>query len=81
MIMYTITLCLLAVVFLTVGSLEAAPPDSGPAKIDKVPADVCAQLDDPKKRPLMDGVLFYLLRACGREHELGRVSNSPGFVR
>ncbi|RLE20618.1 MAG: hypothetical protein DRJ65_17825, partial [Acidobacteria bacterium] len=76
-----ITLSLLASIFLTAGILEAATPASGPAKIDKAPADVCAQLDDPAKRPLMDGVLFYLLRACGREHELGRVRNSPGFVR
>ncbi len=64
------------------GLLSAADsPKAGPPKIDKAPADVCALLDDPDKRPLMDGVLFYLLRACGRENELGRVSNPAGFVR
>ncbi len=80
-IAYTVILCLLTLTFLNAGFLEAGVSDSGPAKLDKAPADVCAQLDDPAKRPLMDGILFYLLRACGREHELGRVTNAPGFVR
>ena len=77
----TIIFCLLLLTCLNTGILDAGTPNSGPAKIDKAPADVCAQLDDPAKRPLMDGVLFYLLKACGREHELGRVTNTPGFVR
>ncbi|RLE20000.1 MAG: hypothetical protein DRJ65_19160 [Acidobacteria bacterium] len=80
---YTTTIinCLLVLTCLNIGILDAEARDSGPAKVEKAPADVCAQLDDPAKRPLMDGVLFYLLKACGREHELGRVTNTPGFVR
>ncbi|MEM6795192.1 MAG: hypothetical protein AAF725_14530, partial [Acidobacteriota bacterium] len=38
-------------------------------------ARACALLDDPKARPIMDGLLSYLLKGCGRAHELGRVSN------
>ncbi len=76
-----IILCLLTTTVLNVELLQAATSDSDAAKMGKAPAEVCAQLDDPTKRPLMDGILFYLLRACGRDNELGRVSNSPGFVR
>jgi hypothetical protein len=74
-------LCLLALTSLNVVQVTAATGDAGPLKMEKAPADVCAQLDDPAKRPLMDGILFYLLRACGRENELGRVANAAGFVR
>ncbi|MEM6638283.1 MAG: proprotein convertase P-domain-containing protein [Pseudomonadota bacterium] len=31
----------------------------------------CAMLDNPKKRPYMDGLLNYLLVKCGRQNELG----------
>ncbi|HQN95620.1 MAG TPA: sialidase family protein [Thermoanaerobaculales bacterium] len=41
------------------------------------PREVCRLLDDPEVRPLMDGVLNHLLPACGREHELGLVAQSP----
>lgn len=41
------------------------------------PREVCRLLDDPEQRPLMDGVLNHLLPACGREHELGMVVQSP----
>ena len=41
------------------------------------PREVCRLLDDPVVRPLMDAVLNHLLPACGREHELGLVAQSP----
>ena len=49
----------------------SAPAEVATPRPAKPPRDVCALLDDSVKRPLMDGVLNHLLRACGREHELG----------
>jgi hypothetical protein len=43
------------------------------------PREVCRLLDDPEARPLMDGILNHLLPACGREHELGEVAQSPSL--
>ncbi len=54
----------------------AAEGPAGP-RLKPAPPEACALLDDPAKRPLMDGLLLYLLRACGREHELGTVRQEP----
>ncbi|MCB1607811.1 MAG: hypothetical protein KDI71_12625 [Xanthomonadales bacterium] len=41
----------------------------------------CALLDDPKKVGMMDGLLYYLARGCGREAEfLGRVESPEGVA-
>src|SRR5918996_4353718 len=40
------------------------------------PPASCALLDVPAKRNLMDGLLFNLLWSCGREFELGPVTNA-----
>lgn len=47
-----------------------------------VTAETCAVLDDPKKANLMDGLLFFLARACGREAEfIGQVESvDAGFL-
>ena len=75
-------LCLtLLVLFLAVPSAIAEKPEQTkpekavPAKASGPTAQACALLDDPKARPIMDGLLPYLLRECGRAHELGGVSN------
>ena len=54
---------------LAVAAVEDAPR--------RPPREVCRLLDDPEVRPLMDAVLNHLLPACGREHELGQVVQSP----
>jgi hypothetical protein len=40
------------------------------------PRESCALLDVPAKRNLMDGLLFNLLWSCGRQFELGPVTNA-----
>ena len=63
--------------------LAAALPlsaKSAPAGIQKATEQECALLDDPKIRGKMDGLLRKLLYACGREHELGLVRQSPAMA-
>ncbi len=57
---------------------QAAPAAS--ATEQRVAAEACALLDQPKTRGKMDGRLLMLLRACGRASELGQVRNEevPG---
>ncbi len=50
---------------------------AGEAPPQRPPREVCRLLDDPEVRPLMDAMLNHLLPACGREHELGLVAQSP----
>ncbi len=56
----------------------SAPVAATTSRPPKPPREVCALLDDAEKRPLMDAVLNHLLRACGREHELGGVVQATG---
>jgi subtilisin-like proprotein convertase family protein len=49
--------------------LDAKPPRLSPKEL----ASMCALLDDPKKRALMDSLELRLLVLCGRTDELGRV--------
>lgn len=72
---------LLVLATMTLGSLAALPhPAAAEPGLRRAPAELCAMLDDPAKRPYMDGLLFPLLRACGRDHELGMVRQSPNEV-
>jgi len=54
------------------------PPDGVPANpaantvITPAPQAICALLDNPVKRQLMDGLLFNLLWSCNRQSELGQ---------
>lgn len=48
--------------------------------LEKPSSEACQDLDKPEKRGLMDGLLHYLLVACGREHELGQVASVGGPV-
>lgn len=54
------------------------PPDGIPAKpaaatvVTPAPQSICALLDSPAKRQIMDGLLFNLLWSCGRQNELGQ---------
>ena len=58
-------------------SATAAPSDlDKPAQLSpKELASLCALLDDPKKRALMDALELRLLLLCGRSDELGRVKS------
>ncbi len=47
--------------------------------ITKATAEMCAKLDEPNVRGKMDGLLYKLLVACGREHELGTVRQEPSI--
>ncbi len=58
--------------------VSATPATASAERPAKPPREVCALLDDVEKRPLMDGVLNHLLRACGREYEFGEVVQQPG---
>jgi hypothetical protein len=60
------------------GSLAArAQTDASAAEVAAAAAKnlavSCAKLDDPKLKGMMDGLLPYLLRKCGRANELGQV--------
>jgi len=62
-------------------SVGIANPVDSPSKADVLPqapklsAELCALLDDPDLRVRMDGLLYNLLRGCGRSHELGGVES------
>ncbi len=56
-----------------------APKTVERGSIKKAAPEMCAQLDDPNVRGKMDGLLFKLLVACGREHELGTVRQEPSI--
>ncbi len=68
-------LCLTATAAVGQTALAKEKPDD--AISAKELSAACAMLDDPKKRPLMDGLLHYLLVACGRESELGGAETVP----
>lgn len=58
------------------GMALAAPPEGPPApaaatELRAAPLAICALLDNPVARQLMDGLQFNLLWSCGRQHELG----------
>ncbi|MEN8162684.1 MAG: hypothetical protein ABFS37_01030 [Acidobacteriota bacterium] len=74
------TIALVMAVLLSGAAIAEVPAKTGRTQVksslDKLPA-ACALLDDPEKRPLLDGVLVKLLVACGRTNELGRVRQAP----
>jgi hypothetical protein len=78
--MYRFVALALVAFALTGSALAAEETATVPARFEKAPDATCALLDDPEIRARMDGVLFHLLRACGREHELGLVSGTAGIV-
>lgn len=62
------------------GAAFAQGPQSKPApqpdaSESLLMSELCALLDIPAKRNLMDGLLYVLIRACGRDFELGQVVN------
>ena len=57
----------------------AETPARSGLKIEKASPESCALLDDPSVRERMDGLLVKLLLSCGRDHELGFVTQSPAM--
>lgn len=67
-----------ALLALTV-SVAAEAEAAGTPSFQKASREMCALLDDPQVRGRMDGLLYKLLVACGREHELGSVVQAPAI--
>jgi len=73
----TAALLLTATVALAQPQAPPGPPDgvpkpAAPTVIKPAAPEICALLDNPAKRQIMDGLLFNLLWSCGRQNELGR---------
>jgi len=61
------------------GSVDAAARSKSDSRKITESVQACALLDDPKAVQLMDGLLFYLAKACGREEDfVGQVD--PDFL-
>ena len=62
------------------GDTEAAAAKSAANAAQYVTAESCAMLDDPKLANRMDGLLFFLAKACGRQADfIGQVDSVMPF--
>ncbi|MEZ5461247.1 hypothetical protein [Dokdonella sp.] len=67
------------------GAADAGDPTTAEAKsaakaAEHVTAESCAMLDDPKLANRMDGLLFFLAKACGRQADfIGQVESELPF--
>ncbi|MGB0132389.1 hypothetical protein [Dokdonella sp.] len=64
----------------TSGSDESAAAKAAAKAAQHVTAESCAMLDDPKLANRMDGLLFFLAKACGRQADfIGQVKSEVPF--